>query len=215
MRRGVLIPLLLVAGLLAGTIRSRSEDPKREVPARSDCPRGDCCLWRLGLEAAGKLEYKLGRPHECPTGETASGSGTLDLELKSAGPPCDESAQLIPKGSRLKATGLHVVRRKDDVAHVCGAFTIVDGDKVVWSGEIELMHRVNTHHDPFGPDPCDRKDHLQGWLRGTRATEGVANGHLLRAMLVARTRPLEGDALGKAVGPAHIDGLILKCEQER
>ena len=214
MRRGVTILLLLAAGLLAGTIGGRSQDPKREPAAdRDDCPRGDCCLWRVGMETKGRLEHKLGKPHECPAGQTAFGTGFLELDpLKSDGPPCDEKHGLIPDGSKLNAA-IHTVHRKDDLAHICGTFTISYQDRPIFTGDIDLMHRVNTHHDPFGKDPCDRKDHLQGWLLGKGAAESKAQGYLLRAMLVARTDPRDGGVAGYAIGRANLDGVILRCEQ--
>lgn len=215
MRRGIWVALL-IGGLAVGALGGRSEDPKKEAaPARADCPRGDCCLWRLGLETKGRLEHKLGKPHECPAGETAFGTGALVLDpLKSDGPPCDDKHGLIPDGSKLNAA-IHTTRRKDDVAHICGTFTITYQDRPIFAGDIDLMHRVNTHHEPFGPDPCDRRDHLQGWLVGKGADDSKAKGHLLRAMLVARTDPLNGGANGYAIGRAYIDGVILRCGPEK
>ena len=74
---------------------------------------------------------------------------------------------------------------------------------------------MNTHHEPFGKDPCDRKDHLQGWLLGKGAPDTKAQGYLLRAMLVARTDPLNGGTAGYAIGRANIDDVILRCEESK
>ena len=215
MRRGISILFLLAAGLLAATLGGRSADPKREAAARDDCPRGDCCMWRLGLETKGRLEHKLGRPHECPAGETAFGTGFLELDpLKSDGPPCDEKHGLIPDGSKLNAA-IHTVHRKDDLAHICGTFIISYQDKPIFTGDIDLMHRVNTHHDPFGKDPCDRKDHLQGWLLGKGAAREQGPGLLAAGDAGRADRPADGGVAGYAIGRANIDGVILKCEEPK
>jgi hypothetical protein len=209
--------LLLVGGLMATAIAGLSQDEKKREPAppavRTECPHGECCLWRLGLVTGGKLEHKLEKPHDCPTGEIAQGAGTLELKpLKSAGLPCDEKHMLIPDGSQLSAK-IHTIHRKDDLAHICGTFTITFEEKVIFEGDIELMHRVNTHWGLFGTDPCDRKEHLQGWLRGKGADTGRAKGYLVRAMLVARTDPRDGGAAGYAIGETHVNGVIIRCKQ--
>jgi hypothetical protein len=178
-----------------------------------DCPRGACCLWRLGLFGAGEIQFKLDRPYPCPIGNTASGSGFLAGKLRGSGPPCDEPHGLIPEDSRINAA-IHPIRRDDDLAYLCGTFTITDpNQKPIFEGNIDLMHRINTHHPPFGPDPCDRRDHLQGWLSGRGAENSRARGYLLRAMLVARTDPLDGGVRGYALGALNINGVIIKCKE--
>ncbi len=206
--------LFLLGATVAMAIAGLAQDEKTQAAReRADCPQGECCLWRLGLLASGKLEHKLGMPHPCPTGETSQGSGFLELKpLKSAGPPCDEMHMLIPDGSQLNAA-IHTVRRKDDLAHVCGTFKISFQDKTIFEGEIELFHRINTHSAPFGPDPCDRRDHLQGWLQGKGTDTGAARDFLLCAMLVARTDPLNGGLDGYALGTTHLNGVIMRCRQ--
>jgi hypothetical protein len=212
----VMWPLYLVGALLVTAIWGLSQDAKKkEAPraAATECPIGEeCCLWRVGLITGGKLDHKLENAHNCDTGETAQGAGSLELKpLNSSGGACDEQ-KLIPNGSQLTAA-THSIHRKDDLAHICGTFKITFEEKAIFEGDIELFHRVNTHWRPFGPDPCDRKDHMQGWLRGKGAETGRAKGHLLRAMLVARTDPRDHGAAGYAIGETHIDGVIIRCKQ--
>jgi hypothetical protein len=207
--------LFLFGALLAISAGEPTQETKPAVAGKvdADCPRGECCLWRLALVGSGRLEHRLEKPHNFPTGETAQGSGFFELKpLKSAGLPCDEKHMLIPEGSQLNAA-IHSIHRKDDLTHVCGTFNISLQGKSIFEGEIELLHRVNTHYRPFGTDPCDAKQHLQGWLTGKGTDNSRAKGYLLRAMLVARTDPLQGGAKGYAVGDAHLNGVIIHCKQ--
>ncbi|MBI3409477.1 MAG: hypothetical protein HY040_14135, partial [Planctomycetes bacterium] len=96
--------LLLFAGVMTASIASQAQEGQKALKPRTEAPQGECCLWRIALDGSGVLKHKLGNPHNCPTGETAQGSGYLELKpLKSPGAPCDESHRLIPDGSQLNA----------------------------------------------------------------------------------------------------------------
>jgi hypothetical protein len=130
----------------------------------------------------------------------------IQLTLSSAGAPCDELAAVIPNGSTLEAT-VDVIRRADDFSHLSGTFTLKNpGGTTLFTGVIEAMRRIGTHHPPFGMEKCDQPEHLEGWLDG-QGGQGPTKPYSLRVLIVA-----------KVVGPptasdisASIDGALIEC----
>jgi hypothetical protein len=211
--KSVKLTAILICGILGAAavgLPAQEKKPPVRPEAAADLPSGHCCLWRLSLTGTGKIEFKLDKPYSCPTGDTARGSGFVEIKLDHTGLPCNEQ-KLIPSGSHLNAA-IHPVRRKDDLNYLYGTFVISDpNQKALFKGDIELMHRVDLFHKPFGSDPCDRRDHLQGWLVG--AGENQAKGFLLRAALVARTDPLDQGQKGYAIGATNVDGVVIQCKE--
>src|SRR5262245_19876992 len=84
--------------------------PATAARERDDCPRGECCLWRLGLLGEGRIQHELGPPYPCQMGDTQFGTGYLELKVRTG--PCDEPHGLIPDGSKINAA-IHTLRRED------------------------------------------------------------------------------------------------------
>jgi hypothetical protein len=208
--------LLLAAGLLTLGGGSPGEEKKAEAAKLAidvpGVPEGKCCLWRLQKPGEGRLVHQLGDPYECKSGKTARGPVTrFQVKLHLGNRTCDERPDLIPDGSRLVAKG-NVIRRQDDLAHILGKFEIIRGQgPVVFVGYFEATQRLSVCHAPFGTDHCDPRDRLQGWLVGQG--EGPAKGFTLRALLTARTDPLDGGTNGYALGEASLDGVLVECHE--
>jgi hypothetical protein len=125
-------------------------------------------------------------------------------------PRCDELGAQLPDGSILTAV-VTLRRRADALGHLIGRFQILapSTTRVLYAGTIELMERVGSHHEPFGPnggacEACDQKAHLEGWLFGcgtghNTQTRLRANVTLNRALNVVSTK-LSGS----------IDGMLLR-----
>lgn len=202
-----------IAVLLAGTVIVNGVEHDT-AHVESSCPEGKCCLVRVGLRTHGEIKYEMHDSYECKIGMGASrGSGFMKLDpLKHTDRTCDESPVFIPEGAHLNAA-IHPIRRDDDLNYLCGTFTITVGERPLFEGEIELIHRLNTHTDPFGAGPCDPADQLQGWLTGKGAADGPTQGLQLRTMIVAKTEPIEGGKSGYRIQLAHLNGVILECRQ--
>jgi len=205
---GVCLPLVVAVAAIAwwATEFNRPDARAGESPAIERS--GNCCLWRVHKEAPGKREDLSGRPYKCPTGETTYFQTTFRLQLSSAGKPCDENPKLIPDKSTLEATG-GTSRRKDGFAYFVGKFTIKDPrGTVLFTGTMEAIDRLGTHHAPFGKEACDQRNHLEGWLAGMGG-EGATRGLLLRASLVAGIDPAGSG--NSALGPSSLDGVVMSC----
>ncbi len=170
---------------------------------------GDCCLWQVHKIANGERTVKLDPAYHCNPGLVDTQRGTLTvraIDMISAGPPCDQRPELIPNGSDLNASGV-VIRRADGLANFTGPFTITSpAGAVLFDGRIELMDRVGTHHPPFGGEPCNPENHVEGWLVGRG--KGVLANYCLRALYVASVLPVptKPDSLR-----GSLDGVIVQC----
>jgi len=221
----VLLLALLVLGAASGWVPAsdrKAQAVLREVVAAPTVaiptvPDGKCCLWRLSKVGKGQLDQRLGAAYPCKLGETARGAvRRLEVKLGTGDAHCEELPRLIPVGSWLVATDnvVHVIRRKDDLAHFSGSFRILSPDRrmTLFRGYLEAIQRISTHHNrPFGGDKCDPKDRLQGWLVGTG--DGAAKGFTLRALLIARTEPLSGGEKGYALPEVGLDGVLIECPE--
>jgi hypothetical protein len=215
---------LAVGGLLVAAVwlmerdgPMRADEQKGAVAAKAEvcipaAPEGQCCLWRVQKLGEGRLVHRLGNPYECKNQPTARGPlEEFRLKLRTGGPPCDEQPPIIPDGSELVAKG-NSIRRQDDFAHIIGRFTITAPQgSPLFAGYIEAIHRLSVCHKPFGNEPCDPRDRMQGWLVG--ASEGGATGRTLRAVLTVHTNPLMGGVNGYTLREASLDGVIVECHQ--
>ncbi len=153
--------------------------------------RGNFCLWQVHKDfKKAFLSPKLDNPYPCGKEkpiDTQRGILKLGFELVSAGPPCDQDPTVIPDGSILTASGT-VIRRADGLATFVstgrGRFLIKSPIGVsLFTGFIALMVRIGTHHPPFGQEPCNLENHIEGWLVGLGVNELKAIS--LRALIVA------------------------------
>jgi len=176
------------------------------------------CLWQIHKDfSKGSLSPTLGNLYACGKDkpfETQHGSLSISIELISAGPPCDQDPQLIPNGSVLTAKGV-VIRRKDGLADFTsngpGSFIITAPNKVqLFSGFIELMVRVGTHHFPFGDEACNPENHIEGWLVGLG--KGELSSICLRALLAANGTVAQKDTTPITKGT--LNGVLLKPSSE-
>jgi hypothetical protein len=169
---------------------------------------GKCCLWQVEERADGTREAQYDPAYNCDTGQTMRGDMRVKVTLRSAGAPCDQNRGLIPNNSTLEAKG-QVIRRRDNFAHFSGEFVIRNpGGTVLFTGYIETIDRMGSHHLFFNCETCNGASHLEGWLVG-RGSPALPN-HTLRAMLVARgTVPSPTTASTPLVG--SLNGTFLKC----
>ena len=104
---------------------------------------------------------------------------------------CDEKKSPIPDGSVLsvsKKQGIMIVR-KDGLSLFFGRFTISDPKGIpLFTGYMELMDRIGTHHEPFGTEKCNQENHIEGWLVGK--SSNILENLLLRALVVAKAEQL-------------------------
>lgn len=152
---------------------------------------GNFCLVQIHKDfKKAFLTPKLDSPYYCGREkplETRRGILRVQIELVSAGLPCDQDPKLIPDGSILTASGI-VIRRADGLADFTsygrGRFLIktLEGE-ALFNGFIELMVRIGTHHPPFGDEPCNLENHIEGWLVGLGVTK--LKEVCLRAFMVA------------------------------
>lgn len=173
-----------------------------------DCPQGGACLTRLGLTGKGEIKHELTVSAQCEM-PTAFGSGSMQLTLKPLDRPCHELGDELGPESLL-AAAIHTQRREDDLAFLCGTFTLASSfGLILFEGSIDLMHRVNTHVQPFGNHQCNAENMLQGWLTGGRPGQAESGFPLLRAMIVARTQPVDSGKSGWRLELAHLNGVVL------
>lgn len=203
---------LLLAGLLwSQAMPAHGQAPFPNVPIPGIPPTGNCCLWQLHKRAPeGRRTVQFGPFYACDTGRTSRGGTRFRLPLVSEGAPCDQ-ANLIPNGSVLEASG-NTIRRTDGFAHFFGQFTIRNpAGAVLFSGTMEVMDRIGTHHAPFGAEACNQQGHMEGWLVG-RGGPPLPN-HTLRAMITARASLPTGATPAAVTLPvfASLDGALIKC----
>lgn len=170
-------------------------------------------IWGLVGNAKGRIKYDLKKPYRCETGETARGAGSMELALFSSDQPCDESQQVIPNGSKLNAA-IHPIRRDDDFAVIDDKFSIRDpkGNEL-FTGAVVLINRINSHYkEPFGEGKCDQPDQMEGWFTGKGVEGSRAKGFELRAVFVARTRPINEGKDGYEIRTAHLAGALILCK---
>jgi hypothetical protein len=178
-----------------------------------DCvgvPSTKCCMWQLEKKAEGGREAKYEPTYGCDTGKTMQGAMYVTMKLGTAGDPCDppQSVDLIPDGSTLQAKG-QVIRREDNFAHFSGEF-VINGPsgKPLFTGRIETMDRVGSHHLFNNCEKCNPESHFEGWLVG-RGTDALPN-HSIRALISARgTVPAPPG--GKTPLTGSLSGTFLKC----
>jgi hypothetical protein len=168
----------------------------------------DCCMSQFHKKAEGEREASLAKPYTCDSGLTARGPTRIKLVLNTFGPPCDQRPRLVPDGSVLAAKG-QTIRREDGFAHFLGAFSLTGPTgTLLFSGRIEVIDRIGTHHPPFGPEVCNQPEHLEGWLVGKG--QGELSSFTLRALLVAKgyMSPSGGNS---KIESGSLDGVLLKC----
>ena len=77
------------------------------------------------------------------------------------------------------------ILRADGFAQFTGAFMIGNpAGSESFRGSIVLLDRIGTHQPPFGTEPCNERQHVEGWLIG-RGSPRFPN-HTIRALIVAR-----------------------------
>ncbi|HET7225931.1 MAG TPA: hypothetical protein VFK69_09480 [Candidatus Eisenbacteria bacterium] len=164
---GITMMLMLAGGARAlAAPRAIAYSP----PTCFDIPLVDSCFVRVHQHARGALEGHLIRNYSCGRTTIQLMKSQLRLVLQRE-PRCDELGALLPSGSVLSAT-VSFRRRADEFGHLIGSFQLMSpSQQPLYTGTIELMERVGSHHEPFGPngqacEPCDRKGHLEGWLFG-------------------------------------------------
>ena len=161
---------------------------------------GNCCLWQIHKKAVGQRKVDWQAPYPCATGTTRRGVLSLELALFTFSAPCDQNPGLVPDNSLVRARGI-VIRREDGLADFASRFNIITpAGAIIFRGHIELLDRIGTHHDPFGPEPCNPESHIEGWLVGLG--EGAMVDWSLRVQFVARGQ------LPAAAGPFAVEGLI-------
>ncbi len=186
--------------------------PRIPLPGPGTIPEtsaAECCLLRVHKKAEGRRLGKFGPRYKCRRGTdsiaTDMGDVRLELKLTTEGPPCDEPNE-IPNGSTLEARG-RMIRRADTFSYFVGQFTIKNpAGAQLFTGTLQTLDRVGTHHAPFGGEACDNQSHFEGWIEGGN----TENKHRLRALIVARG-PVPNDASGVPV-LASIDGAIIVCK---
>ena len=142
------------------------------------------CLWRVHKLVDGERNATPQQSYDC--GHVPMGSGwlTISASLTSAGLPSDEWSDFLPDGSSLNGGGT-IIRRRDGLADFSGMFTITSPtNAIIFSGIIELMDRVGTHHPPFGMEPYNPPNHIEGWLVGSDGPTPPSR-FSLRALFVA------------------------------
>jgi len=180
-----------------------------EVPQLRALPSTNCCLSQLHKRAKGQRTIRFGAPYTCDTGSTSRGLTQYQFTLVSEGAPCDQG-NVIPNGSLLRASG-QTFRRADGLAVFSGEFQIVapGGGTVLFTGTMEVMDRIGTHHAPFGAEACNQQSHLEGCLVGWGAA--ALPNHQLRALIVASDVNLPTGTQPAPIPLASIDGVLAKC----
>ena len=150
-------------------------------------PSTNCCLRHLHKQFEGRRTFKPDPSYDCDGLFTVRGRTSIVLKPLLVA-HCDEKPSPIPDGSMLKSLGVTIVR-KDGLALFYGRFTLTDPQGMkLFTGYLELMDRIGTHHEPFGTERCDQEYHFEGWLVGKGGVE-YAN-LLLRALVVGKADPL-------------------------
>jgi hypothetical protein len=181
--------------------------PFPDIPIPGVPVSDNCCLWQVEKRIDGQRTAKYDPSYGCDTGVTARGDMALKFVIQSAGLPCDQQ-DIIPDGSVLVAKG-SVIRRADGFGHFNGQFEIVDpANQTLFTGYIETMDRVGSHHLFFQCEQCNPISHFEGWLVG-RGSNLLPN-HTIRTLLVARgTIPSPQNPTTAAVG--SLNGTFIKC----
>jgi hypothetical protein len=182
-----------------------------QSPTCFDIPAPDTCLVRVHRDGTGGLETRLVKSYVCRGSRMQVQASTVRIRLRlKRDERCDELGALVPEGSTLAAT-LRMLRRADEFSHLVGRFQIIAPltNQVLYSGTMEMMERVGSHHSPFGPngeacEACDQKLHLEGWLFGCGM--GHQTGQRLRANVTANRA--SGALTTRLV--ASIDGVLLR-----
>jgi len=201
-----LVVVTLLAIVCGTLIRGQASPAIPAVTIPGVPTTGSCCLWRIHKKAGGDRRVTWQVPYATDKGPTARGSTVIRLTLTSEGPPCDENPGLVPNNSVLQVRG-YTLRRADSFAHLIGTFTLSNpAGAVLFSGTLEAMDRIGTHHAPFGGEQCDQQGHLEGWLVGKGA--GPMAPFTLRALVVGRASLPTGTA-GAPIA-ASIDGTLIK-----
>lgn len=186
--------------------------PQVCIPVPTD---GNCCIWQLEKKFDGKRTAKYSNPYKCPVGvnpspvtPTMQGTMTVTLTLASGGATCDPMSSLIPNNSVLTAQG-RAIRRNDDFAHFYGRFTIASQTgATLFTGHIETIDRLGTHHLFSNCEACNPQSHFEGWLVGQGA--GTLANYTIRALVSSRgTVPSPTTPSTPAVG--SISGTLIRC----
>jgi hypothetical protein len=212
--------LVLVTLIWVGTTVSGGAPPPLPTVKIPEVPSKPCCLFRFEKEAAGERTFEKPQlASNCPGGKgTEQWATKIVLRLAPGNKPCDETAAFVPNGSVVEAEGV-TIHRGDGVAHFHSLKLILrkpNGQVLSVNGCMELLDKVNTRHPPFGQEPCNTKDHVEGWLVASW-TEGVAgepkgkaDTFTLRAQIVG-TSPTPAEMRAGTVGfKASIDGVVLE-----
>jgi hypothetical protein len=196
------VVVMLLTALRGSLVPGAAPSPFPNVTIPGVPPTGNCCLWQISKTAQGRRDASFGTPYACGTGQTARGTAQIRLNLSSAGATCDQ-INLIPNSSRLEASG-NLIRRADGFGHFMGKFTINNpAGAVLFSGTLETIDRIGSHHPPFGTETCNQQGHLEGWLVGSGSPP--LSNFTLRALIVARASTFSAPVT------ASIDGTLIKC----
>ncbi len=172
----------------------------------ADVPVANNCLRHLHKSfEKGERVFKPEADYDCSGMGTFRGATTITLQPLVAA-PCDEKPSPIPDNSVLSSSGQTYVR-KDGLALYTGRFEIRSPQQtLLFTGHMELMDRIGTHHEPFGTEKCDQEYHIEGWLagRGSRSLPDL----LIRALVVAKGEMLPGAATTTLYG--FLNGLIIQ-----
>jgi hypothetical protein len=211
----VMVPLTWVATTVSG---GGPPPPTVMIP---EVPSKACCLWRFEKEAKGERTFaKPQLPSKCPNGKSTTQWPTkIVLRLAPGNKPCDETAAMVPNGSVIEAEGI-TIHRGDGVAHFHSHKLVIrkpNGQVISANGRMELLDRVNTRHSPFGQEPCNAPNHVEGWLVASWSAgvagepTGQADTFTLRAQIVG-VSPTPAELHPGTVGfRAGLDGVILDC----
>lgn len=178
----------VLGGILVSTKTATAQtvaQPKGGTPTAPLAPAGPC-LMTVNKMGQGTRTSQMGAPYQCPTGPTRRGPVRLKITLRPEN--CDQTQNMIPPGSVLEADGQGIMRN-DTFAYFTGKFRITNpAGVVIFTGEMDTVDRVSTHTPPLGPDKCDRREFLEGWLKG--AGQGPAAGFRISAPFAAKCAPM-------------------------
>ena len=151
-------------------------------------------------------------PYKCQAvgqaGSTSTMRGTMGMamSLNTGGITCDPLASLIPNDSVLTANGT-VIRRNDAFAQYSGKFAInAPTGATLFTGWIETIDRLGSHHAPANCETCNPTSHFEGWLVG-KGSGALAN-YTIRAQISSKgtvpdltntSQPISGNISGTFV----------------
>lgn len=149
---------------------------------------GEFCLSQVHKKLSGEwTPVDQHGSYDCPGGKTMRGWVTLKFSVVSITGRCDPEPELIPNDSVIEVLSAPYILRDDGLLDLVGRFILKSPPPrptQLFSGTIELMERIGTHHRPYGSEECNEKDHFEGWMVGLGGAKRP--NQCLRALLVLR-----------------------------